>query len=173
MAWTIQDWGAIGEIVGGVGVIATLIYLAVQMKQNTRQLKSDSYQRHLDNHVAQLRAVCLNLETVDVWVRGLSEYQTLSPKEQMAFHGAISGFLYSYFANYRLYEEGVLRYDEYEMWERDVIRLLGSGGGSQWWQEKKGAYWPDVVERLDKLMAEKGATTPDVETYFNLRGGSD
>lgn len=29
----IQDYGAIGEIVGGVAVIATLIYLSVQMRQ--------------------------------------------------------------------------------------------------------------------------------------------
>ena len=37
------------------------------------------------------------------------------------------------------------------------------------WEEKKGAYWPDVVTRLDALIAEKGATTPNVETYFNLK----
>jgi len=34
---TIQDWGAIGELVGGVAVIVTLIYLALQVRQNTRQ----------------------------------------------------------------------------------------------------------------------------------------
>ena len=169
MAWTIQDFGAIGEIVGGIGVIATLIYLAVQMKQNTKQLKSDSYQRHLDNHATQLRAVCLHPETVDVWVRGLAEYQALSAKDQMIFHGAIAGFVYAYFSNYRLFEDGVLQYDDYEMWERDLIRLLASEGGRQWWQEKKGAYWPDVVARLDALIAEKGATTPNVGTYFNLK----
>jgi type III secretory pathway lipoprotein EscJ len=36
--------GAIGEWVGAVAVLATLIYLAVQIKQNTRQLKSNSLQ---------------------------------------------------------------------------------------------------------------------------------
>ena len=35
---TIQDWGAIGEILGAIGVIATLLYLAVQLKQNTKAL---------------------------------------------------------------------------------------------------------------------------------------
>ena len=36
--------GAIGEIVGGVGVIATLIYLAVQIRQNTRSVEAATYQ---------------------------------------------------------------------------------------------------------------------------------
>ena len=31
---TIQDWGAIGEIVGGLAVIVTLGYLAFQLRQN-------------------------------------------------------------------------------------------------------------------------------------------
>lgn len=37
---TIQDLGAIGELVGGAAVIATLIYLAVQRKQNTQTIEN-------------------------------------------------------------------------------------------------------------------------------------
>jgi len=33
---TIQDLGAIGDLVGGVAVLATLVYLAMQIKQNTK-----------------------------------------------------------------------------------------------------------------------------------------
>jgi len=32
---TIQDWGAIGELVGAIAVVITLIYLAKQIGQNT------------------------------------------------------------------------------------------------------------------------------------------
>jgi hypothetical protein len=32
---TIQDLGALGELLGSVAVLATLIYLALQMRQNT------------------------------------------------------------------------------------------------------------------------------------------
>ena len=37
---TIQDLGAIGELIGGAAVIATLIYLAVQLKQNTQTMEN-------------------------------------------------------------------------------------------------------------------------------------
>ena len=33
---TIQDLGAIGELTSGVAVLVTLIYLAMQIKQNTK-----------------------------------------------------------------------------------------------------------------------------------------
>ncbi len=34
MDWTIQDYGALGELIGSVGVIATLVYVAIQIRQN-------------------------------------------------------------------------------------------------------------------------------------------
>ena len=32
MEWTVQDLGALGEFIGAVTVIATLLYLAVQVR---------------------------------------------------------------------------------------------------------------------------------------------
>ena len=31
----IQDWGAVGEVLGAIATVATLIYLAIQIKANT------------------------------------------------------------------------------------------------------------------------------------------
>ena len=42
MEWTIQDLGAIGEFVGAIGVVPTLIYLAYQIRQNTFQLEQNT-----------------------------------------------------------------------------------------------------------------------------------
>lgn len=35
---SIQEWAAIAEIVGAVAVVASLVYLAVQIRQNTHGL---------------------------------------------------------------------------------------------------------------------------------------
>lgn len=42
MDWTIQDFGAVGEFVGALGVIVTLVFLTHQIRQNTLQLKQNS-----------------------------------------------------------------------------------------------------------------------------------
>jgi hypothetical protein len=36
---TLQDWGSIGEVVGALAVVVTLIYLAKQIKQNTHAME--------------------------------------------------------------------------------------------------------------------------------------
>ena len=39
---TIQDWGAIGEIAGALLVGFTLIYLAIQLRQNTVSVETSA-----------------------------------------------------------------------------------------------------------------------------------
>ena len=41
---SIQDWGSIGELLAALATLATLIYLAAQVRQNTRALKSATFQ---------------------------------------------------------------------------------------------------------------------------------
>lgn len=38
----LENLGNIGDFLGGIGVVITLVYLAVQIRQNTRQLRSGS-----------------------------------------------------------------------------------------------------------------------------------
>ena len=41
---TIQDLGSIGEFVASIGVIVSLVYLAVQIRQNSKQLGDSAKQ---------------------------------------------------------------------------------------------------------------------------------
>jgi hypothetical protein len=39
---TIQEWGSIGEIIGGVAVVISIIYLAIQVRSNTRATRASA-----------------------------------------------------------------------------------------------------------------------------------
>ncbi len=39
---SIQDWGAVGEIVGGIAVVISLVYVALQLRTNTKTLKANA-----------------------------------------------------------------------------------------------------------------------------------
>lgn len=54
---TIQDLGAIGELVGGAAVVVTLIYLALQVRQNTQAM--DENRRLALAQTYQMRADAL------------------------------------------------------------------------------------------------------------------
>jgi hypothetical protein len=54
---TIEELGALGDFVGAIGVIVTLVYLAVQVRQNTHSLEAS--QRLAASQTYQLRADAL------------------------------------------------------------------------------------------------------------------
>ena len=58
---SLQDLGNIGEFVGAIGVVISLIYLAIQIRHNTRQMEE------------QTKAV--RVEALDEAVRSYSEHR--------------------------------------------------------------------------------------------------
>jgi hypothetical protein len=44
MDWTIQDLGALGELVSAFAVVVTLLYVGIQLKQNTQAVRSATMQ---------------------------------------------------------------------------------------------------------------------------------
>ena len=49
---TIENLGNIGDFIGGIGVVVTLIYLATQIRQNTRSLRLSSIQQVMGTSVS-------------------------------------------------------------------------------------------------------------------------
>ena len=55
MNW--EALGAIAEVIGAVGVVATLAYLAVQIRQNTRSVRASTYQDILLSSIETRRTI--------------------------------------------------------------------------------------------------------------------
>ena len=77
---TIQDLGSIGELVGAVATVATLIYLAVQIRQNSKVLVQNSqmhatntYRANIDG-VMNLQALLVQDDRLElIWKSGLAD----------------------------------------------------------------------------------------------------
>ena len=77
--------GAIGEVVGGVAVIATLLYLAVQIRQNA-QIVRNAASLSVNEGLAEInRRVSNDPEFAELWLRGLKDYRGLTDVERMRF----------------------------------------------------------------------------------------
>ncbi len=89
---TIQDWGALGEIIGAIAVVASLVYLAIQIRQNTNQIAQGieterlaAFERNVEagNRIRELMIV--NPDVADLVVRGSRDYQELSGTDKMRY----------------------------------------------------------------------------------------
>lgn len=94
---SIQEWGAIAEMVGAIAVVASLAYLAVQIRQNTRaqamNLKSmelAAFERNVESGNRVREMFILNGEVAELYVRGMKSYVDLGPSDKFRFGMVLS-----------------------------------------------------------------------------------
>ena len=92
MELSIQDWGAIGEILGAIGVIATLIYLAKQIRTNTKTTQGATANAILRDARELLRVPFSDRESADLFLRGMENFDSLDDVERAMFTNRAASF---------------------------------------------------------------------------------
>ncbi|MDA1369935.1 MAG: hypothetical protein O2971_04115 [Proteobacteria bacterium] len=82
---TIDELGSLGELIGSIAVILTLIYLASQVRQSNVASLVLSNQAIYKKYSDFMKALYTNQEVFDVWARGKASYSTLSEQDATNF----------------------------------------------------------------------------------------
>jgi hypothetical protein len=83
---TIQDWGSMGELLGAIATVATLAYLAFQIRINTRIAKTSALQSMLEGSRDHfLSAMYSDGEVCEIMTRGLNSMDSLDQTEKTRF----------------------------------------------------------------------------------------
>jgi len=106
MNW--QAIAAVAEAVGAVAVVASLLYLAVQVRQNTRQSRLGAQQAMVAELGMALQAQAQDREFASLLARGLQSLSSLDPIERVRFLSHIGHLLRLYEAVFFYHHEGTL-----------------------------------------------------------------
>lgn len=79
----------LGEFVGGMFVVISLVYLAYQVRQNTRSLRSENYARALERMSTLQSRLSVDPELHHVFMVGSEEPVRLSRAERARFSRAL------------------------------------------------------------------------------------
>jgi hypothetical protein len=144
---TLEDLGNVGEIVAAVGVIISLVYLAVQIRQNTRAVRASLYQSTIQQARDFDRTVVSDPELGRLWVRGRSSPDDLDEEEWRRFRRLLSMF-YRNFENLHFqYQNGLVDDRLYASWLAMMVRVSRQPGARRWW-EAHGAELTEDCRRL-------------------------
>ncbi len=149
---TIQEIGSIGEMVAAIATIGTLAYLAIQVRQNTRALRSSTFQEITNDMSVSSEAVCTHPDLSEVLAKGADSLDALSPDERLR-HSFF--FLMTFRRLESVYIQRQLGFIDPELtggFERSVLSVISSGGGAEWWRSAKPAFSPAFVEYVDRRL---------------------
>jgi hypothetical protein len=149
--------GAIGEILGAIAVVVTLLYLTAQLKQNSLQIRLSSSQTAASNYSGNIIGVLSDTDSLALFRKGLATFSTLSADEQARFHAIMLGFHTSFSQNLHLFDEGVISQGLFNSWAEDWVRILKCPGAAQWWSRFQGMVDSELRTHVDALVSQSDA----------------
>ena len=160
---TIAEWGSLGELVGSVGVLVTLIFLVVQMRQNTFALKSASLESVLSGYATLNREYfgtsTRSAANREVWTKGHRRLQELTDDEQHLFHHMMVDYVFHLQNVMELRDRGILEDVDFEAWNVHVLGAVASPGGLVWWDTMAAYFTATIRGHLDKELTKLGHST--------------
>lgn len=137
---TIQELGSLGEFVGAIGVIVTLIYLAIQIRQNTAMLKQQSLSvtgaaetegaaETLDIYLATARDASL----ASLIYKGIRSFEALTQEERFRFSAYWHGCFMTHQNFYLQHLRGALSDKAWGTYSRNIDQYMRLSGVIEWW----------------------------------------
>ena len=157
--------GAIAELLGALGVIISLAYLATQIRQNTAQIGEHS--REL--RIAAIDSIASSFsrfrdplirdpELAALWLRGLEDFYALDAVEQVRIGRLFQELFFAHQNVFARFQEGATT-DAAWLDQRDAIaNNLRSKGIRQWWGDTRSIYADDFEEVIEALLRENPLT---------------
>ena len=149
----LEQLGNIGEFLGSIGVIISLIYLGVQIRNQNVESRLAVITVLTQQWTELMTTVAENGDFADLWLRGLENYETLSSTEKVRM-GSLLGQLTNVTQGLlHQYQIGRLDQETWEAFERRVNDVIGSPGGRAWWTTRKHWFTADLQEYYEDLLS--------------------
>ena len=116
----LDSLGSIGDFVGGLGVIVSILYLALQIHQNTKAVRSSSYHQAAEQTWSYCLAIAQD-ETLAELLAKRGSGQSLTAAQTLRADAADQALLFGFENMLRLHEEGLV---DPEVWENLIANSL-------------------------------------------------
>jgi hypothetical protein len=126
--------GAIAELLGAIGVIASLVYLATQIRESHEQMRAATYQQ-LQQQIAESMNWQSHSPEIEQATRlGIANFKQLSEEDAHRFFVWAGGVLMACENAYYQYRIGMLDDDRWRVQRSIVQGMFSAPGVAQWWR---------------------------------------
>ena len=148
---TAQLLGNFGDFVGAIAVVATLIYLSVQLKQTASSIKSSVATIGTGTYPQVWQLPIDKPELADMLQRGNQATENLSDNEFLRysfFYGTVFRSFEQYFI---LHELGALSDDQWAAFKHPLGLVMKERGVKEIWPEFRRNCVPGFIALVDRL----------------------
>jgi len=150
----LQDLANLGEVIGAIAVIASLIYLAFEIRQNTRAMRRAATQEIHRSLNDQARCFVESPDLAALFFRASQQPQELTGEERFRFQMLLTYVFSNFEMAIGYYREGLLGDDMIEGFVKGLRPLFENPLVVEWWEaEGQGTFSPELRDLVAKQPA--------------------
>jgi hypothetical protein len=156
--------GAIGEIVGALAVFLTLIYLAIQIRQNTRAVQASA----IDSANSQVSTIRMHIfsdsEVANIYRRGNEDPTSLDADDSIRYRLMIHNILLS--LSNVITQASVTGLSE-STWRTQLpilTRVVATAGGHWFWKNYRHEFEESFRQTIDTLLSSGDQSVDQSDT---------
>jgi hypothetical protein len=154
----LQDFGSIGELVGGLAVLISFLYLARQIRQSSRAARAATEQSIAQGWALALSIPAQNSHNSDVYYRGLRDPAALSESELSHFSLMLQLLFNQYEQAYLSYRDGTFSQRRWVRIDNAIRSYLPRPGFKFWWEVLGNLLTAEFAEYLKRRIDEASET---------------
>ena len=154
---TIDQLGSLGEFISSIAVVISLIYLAVQVRHNSTQMRENvkALQRNEMNETmrsySNIRGQLMANESLaDIIVRARTDFGSLSESEKERVRAYLTELVWMNYHIWKRTHDGFMDQGSWTRGQKQVIAsMIVQPIGAQVWKQAKTFLEPAYVEEVE------------------------
>ena len=144
--------GAAGELVGALAVFISLIYLATQIRNSKRSDQINAASQAAASVDEWLGQIVRDGELNSMFMRGQSDFDSLTPEEKNRFALLIVQLLRASEIVWQFYRSGAIESDYWSSFESTLQRIVGSEGGRRCYERNRDFLGQGFMVLVDDIL---------------------
>src|SRR3954447_18183855 len=134
---------AISQLIAAVGVILSLVFVGLQIKQNTRAVQRAEHNSTMEQWTVIRQAIAQNRDIAELMTAGLHGERALDAADQLRLEQMLQENGWASFHIWERTQRGIFPKGTFELsCGVHLCSLLGTAGGGTWWQSAKRTGFP-------------------------------
>ena len=167
---SVQDLGSIGELVAAIATIATLFYLALQIRHNSKIGRVNVEQGTFETQTSLYHLILNNPELIDL-AHGFFEGDEVDEKDLGRLQNLMMYGLEVHQHWFGQHKLGLLEQDALDSNWVKLLIWVGNEPGYAWFQRNKHHFRADFVSYVENRLQEDRRGTKDVFEVVDAQRG--
>ena len=163
----LESLANVGEFVGGLGVVLSLIYVAVQIRHNTASRRMETYARTLEQMSALQHQLAKDHEFTRMYNIGLLDIYALGQTDRVRFVWVLTQFFGALEFMHYQEQEGNLPDELWQRWVNTTRWWLTFPGVIEWWNTMPTPFTDRFTAFVEDCI-EQGWEVPNAEGWEAL-----